>query len=116
MVDFAESEIDIEKTSEQRGFEMLESEKDTYSQPWYLYIAECKDKTLYVGIAIDPEKRVHEHNTTNRCKYTRYRKPLRLLHKELHRNHREARRREIEVKKFSKKKKVSLISEYISHP
>ena len=95
---------------------MLESKKDIYSQSWYLYIAECKDKTLYVGIAIDPDKRVHEHNTTNRCKYTRCRKPLKLLYKELHRNHCEARRREIEVKKFSRKKKSKLISKDISHP
>ncbi|MFH1202557.1 MAG: GIY-YIG nuclease family protein [Candidatus Omnitrophota bacterium] len=83
--------------------------KVNYSKPWYVYIAECRDNTLYVGISINVEQRIHEHNTSNKCRYTRFRKPLILLHKELCENYNLARKRELEVKRFSRKKKLALI-------
>jgi len=85
-------------------------DKGIYNNSWYVYVAECFDKTLYVGIAIDVLKRIEEHNNTDKCRYTRYRKPLRLIYKELCSNYSEARQRELEIKKFSRKKKLALIS------
>ncbi|MFA5270910.1 MAG: GIY-YIG nuclease family protein [Candidatus Omnitrophota bacterium] len=82
--------------------------KDTYSEPWYIYIAECRDGALYVGVAKDVCKRIAEHNNTNKCRYTRFRKPLKLIHKEVCRDYASARKREAEVKKFSRKKKLAL--------
>jgi predicted GIY-YIG superfamily endonuclease len=32
-------------------------------QPWYVYILQCSDKTLYTGIAKDLEKRLAQHNS-----------------------------------------------------
>jgi len=84
--------------------------KSIYSKPWFVYIAECKDKTLYTGIAIDVERRIHEHNTTNKCRYTRFRKPLKLVYKEICLDHITASRREMEIKGFSRGKKIELIS------
>ena len=31
-----------------------------YNTPWFVYIAECRDKALYVGIARNTEKRIKE--------------------------------------------------------
>ena len=81
-----------------------------YSEPWFVYIAECRDKTLYVGIARNVDKRIKEHNTTKKCRYTRFRKPLMLKYKEECSNYSIARKREFEIKKFSRKKKFDLIS------
>ena len=86
-------------------------DKSIYEQPWFVYIAQCRDKTLYVGIARDVAKRIKEHNNTNRCKYTRVRQPIDLLYNEKCSNHNRARKRELEIKKFSRKKKFVLIGE-----
>ena len=76
---------------------------------WYLYIAECRDKTLYVGITKDIQKRIREHNNTSKCRYTRYRKPVKLVYNEICPDYNSARKREREIKKFSRKKKFDLI-------
>lgn len=48
--------------------------------PWYLYVLECADGSLYAGIAIDLERRVGEHNDGPRgARYTRARRPVRLV-------------------------------------
>ena len=83
--------------------------KNIYEVPWLVYIAECRDKTLYVGIAKDVAKRLKEHNSTNKCRYTRFRKPLKLIYHEEVLNYSLARKREVEIKKFSRKKKFALI-------
>lgn len=83
--------------------------KDIYNESWYIYIAECRDGMLYVGVAKDVSKRIAEHNSTNKCRYTRFRKPLKLIYKEICQNYTVARKRESEVKKFSRKKKLALI-------
>ena len=82
--------------------------KFIYSSPWFVYIAECTDKTLYTGIALDLDKRIGEHNTTNKCRYTRPRKPVKLVYKELCLNHGLAMKREIEIKRYDRKKKLGL--------
>ena len=58
-------------------------DKSIYKQPWFLYIAECRDGRLYTGIARNAERRVAEHNKSGKCRYTRYRKPIVLKYKEL---------------------------------
>ena len=82
--------------------------KTIYDMPWFTYIAECSDKTLYVGVAKDLNKRINEHNTTKKCKYTRSRKPVKLVYKESCRNYNIARKREAEIKKLGRKKKLEL--------
>ena len=85
-------------------------DKSIYAQPWSVYIVKCRDKTLYVGVAKDVVKRIKEHNNTNRCKYTRFRKPIVLLYKKKCDNYNMARKRELEIKKFSRKKKLEIIN------
>jgi len=84
-------------------------DKNIYNEPWFVYIAECRDKTLYVGTAKDVGQRISDHNSTNKCRYTRFRKPLSLAYKELCINYGAARKREAQIKKFSRKKKLELI-------
>ena len=84
---------------------------------WFLYIIQCRNGELYVGIAKDVEKRVKEHNTTRKCRYTRFRKPVRLIYSEHCDDYAQARKRERAVKKFSRKKKFALIeTSKISRP
>lgn len=85
-------------------------DKSIYWQIWVVYIAECRDGTYYCGIAKDVVKRITEHNTTNKCRYTMFRKPLVLKYHEQCENYKMARSRETEIKKFSRKKKEVLIT------
>jgi putative endonuclease len=84
--------------------------KSAYNKPWFFYIAECSDKTFYTGIAKDADKRIAEHNKTNKCRYTRCRKPIKLRYKEVCRNYGIARKKEAEIRKFSREKKLALIN------
>ncbi len=46
---------------------------------WYVYIAECSDRTLYVGIARNVAARIAAHDAGRGARYTRGRGPLRVL-------------------------------------
>lgn len=46
---------------------------------WFLYLLECKDGSLYTGIARDVEKRFTAHLAGKGARYTRSHPPLRIL-------------------------------------
>jgi putative endonuclease len=80
------------------------------SQKYVVYILECSDKTLYVGITNDMEKRLHEHNELKSgAKYTRGRRPVVLKYIEKCETKSVALKREFEVRHWSRKKKLQLI-------
>ncbi|MEW5894959.1 MAG: GIY-YIG nuclease family protein [Candidatus Omnitrophota bacterium] len=62
-------------------------------------------------MAKDIDRRVKEHNNGNACRYTKYRCPVKLIHKEEVGDYANARLRERQVKKFSRSKKLALISD-----
>ena len=77
---------------------------------WHTYILQCADNTLYTGITTDLERRVDEHNHSNKgAKYTRARRPVSLAYSESHKSRSLATIREIEIKKLSKQQKLELI-------
>ena len=46
---------------------------------WFLYLLECEGDTIYTGITTDVERRYAQHVAGTGAKYTRARKPIRLL-------------------------------------
>lgn len=78
-------------------------------KPWQLYILRCGDGTLYTGIAVDVEKRLAAHRSGRGAKYTRGRGPLELVYLEQCLTHSDALRRELEVKKLTRKEKEMLL-------
>ena len=80
---------------------------------YYLYILKCSDKTLYTGITTDPKRRIHEHNNSNKlgAKYTRARRPVKLVYTKKYTTRSEATKEEIRIKKLSRKQKELLILE-----
>ena len=79
------------------------------SDTWFVYIIECNDKKLYVGIAKDIAMRIKLHNKGLACRFTKYRKPVKLIYKEKHSNKSEARNRELEIKGYNRDKKLKLV-------
>jgi putative endonuclease len=77
---------------------------------FYLYIVKCADQTLYTGITVDLLRRVKEHNSTRRgAKYTRSRRPVRLVYSKKFRNRSLAAKAEYRIKKLSRKEKNNLL-------
>ena len=64
---------------------------------------------MYTGITTDLDKRIKRHNEGRAAKYTRSRKPVRLVYTEKCDNESCARSREAEIKKMSREKKLELI-------
>lgn len=79
---------------------------------WYLYILRCADGTLYTGITPDVEKRLEAHRSGKGAKYTRGRGPLELVYRETCGDHSAALKRELEMKKLPRERKLRLIEEY----
>ncbi|MCD6211930.1 MAG: GIY-YIG nuclease family protein, partial [Sulfurovum sp.] len=50
---------------------------------YYVYIVKCADDTLYTGISTQLERRIEEHNSSDKgAKYTRVRRPVELVYSE----------------------------------
>lgn len=80
---------------------------------YYIYILKCSDKTLYTGSTNDLERRLIAHNTSNRgAKYTRGRRPVKLLYSEKFKTKSNALKREWKIKKMNRLEKMKLIRQY----
>jgi putative endonuclease len=75
----------------------------------FCYIVECADGTYYTGWAVDPEKRVKAHNAGRGAKYTRTRRPVRLVYVEPQPDRRTAMKREIQIKRLGRAGKLKLL-------
>lgn len=79
--------------------------------PYYIYILECADGSLYVGSTNDLEKRLHQHNNSKSgAHYTKIRRPVVLRYSEKLKNLSEALKREAEIKKWNREEKLILIN------
>ena len=78
---------------------------------YFTYIVLCADNTLYTGIATDLERRIEEHNSSNKgAKYTKARRPVTLVYSEKHSDRSSASKREYRIKKMSREEKKLLIN------
>ena len=76
----------------------------------YTYLLECSDGTLYCGWTNDLEKRVKAHNSGRGAKYTKSRRPVRLVWYETFETKEEAMSREVKVKQLSRNQKDELVA------
>lgn len=81
---------------------------------WYVYILRCSDNSLYTGITTDLERRIKEHNNSNKlgAKYTRVRRPVSLVYTEDFLNRKTASQKEYKLKRLTKSEKEKLVSSY----
>lgn len=78
---------------------------------YFVYIVKCADDTFYTGIATELERRIEEHNNSDKgAKYTRVRRPVRLVYSEEYPDRSSASKREYEIKKkMTRSEKLKLI-------
>jgi putative endonuclease len=78
---------------------------------YFVYIVECADKTLYIGTTNNLEKRIQSHNESKSgAKYTRGRRPVRLVYSEDCQTKNKALSREYVLKKLSREEKMRLFT------
>ena len=83
------------------------------NRPWFLYVVHCSDGTLYTGVTTDIGRRIREHNTGNRgAKYTKARRPVRLIYQVGFENRSTVQRAEHKFKKLTRKQKNEVINEH----
>lgn len=75
----------------------------------YIYIVRCKDASLYTGYTTDIEARIAKHNEGKGAKYTKVRRPVKLLYQETFETKSAALKREYAIKQLSRKDKLQLI-------
>ena len=83
---------------------------------WFVYIVECSDHSFYTGIAKNVEERIKKHNSGLGAKYTCGRRPVKLIFSERFDAHKDAIRKEIEIKRWPRAKKETLISGFRGGP
>ncbi len=76
---------------------------------FFVYLLECRDKSLYCGYTKDLTNRIKLHNQGKASKYTSRKRPVELVYFEEFETQGEAMRRELAIKKLSKSQKLLLI-------
>ncbi len=75
----------------------------------FCYILKCADGTYYTGWTTDPERRAAQHNKGAGARYTRARRPVKLVYVEPQADRKTAMKRERAIKALSRKQKRNLI-------
>ena len=76
----------------------------------YTYIVECADGTLYTGWTTNVQKRVKAHNEEKSgAKYTKAKRPVKLVYYEGYETKEEAMSREYRIKQLTREKKLELM-------
>ena len=79
------------------------------AEVWFVYILRCADGTLYTGITKDLARRTQQHNDGTAARYTRSRRPVKLVYQERQRSQSLALRREAAIKKLTRPQKLAMI-------
>jgi putative endonuclease len=78
---------------------------------YFVYLLLCEDQSIYTGITTDLKRRLAEHKKGKGSHFTRARGAVRILYNEKHKDRSSASKREAEIKKMTKEKKLLLIKQ-----
>lgn len=85
-------------------------------KPWFVYLIECRDGSIYTGIAVDVAARYQAHQNGTGAKYTRAHPPQRLLTTIEYPDRSSASRAEYAIKQLSAQEKRQLAETSASRP
>jgi putative endonuclease len=77
-------------------------------------MVKCANDAFYTGWTTDPQRRIKTHNAGRGAAYTRMNAPVRLVYLETLDSRRAAMLRELEIKKYSHKKKTELSASWLA--
>jgi predicted GIY-YIG superfamily endonuclease len=76
---------------------------------WFVYIVRCADGSLYTGITKDLKRRCQQHNAGTASRYTRSRRPTKLVWQEAQPSQSSALKREAAIKAMTRREKLAMI-------
>lgn len=76
---------------------------------WFVYIARCRDGSLYTGVTVDLAARERAHNAGRGGSYTRSRRPIRMVLTEGPMSRSAALRREAAIKRLRRRDKLDMV-------
>ena len=76
--------------------------------PYFVYLLECVDKSIYTGITTDVARRLREHRRGVGARYTRAHGAKKILYSEKYKTRSRALKREAEIKRWPRGKKLEL--------
>ena len=76
---------------------------------WFVYILCCADGALYTGITKDVKRRCRQHNDGTASRYTRSRRPTKLVWQEAQSSRSAALKREAAIKTMTRREKLALL-------
>ena len=76
----------------------------------FLYILRTSSNTLYIGVMESLDQRINTHNSGKGAEWIKVHRDARLVYSESHATLGSARKREIQLKKWSRAKKEALIA------
>ena len=79
---------------------------------YFLYIIKDQQNHLYIGITDNPERRLKEHNQGEGADFTKKSSDFQIIFLEKYQNLVDARKREVQLKKWSRIKKEKLVEMY----
>lgn len=77
---------------------------------YFLYILLCTDGSYYTGITTDVARRFEEHKSKRGGHYTSAKGAVRVVYTEEHPDRSSASKREAQVKRWSRKKKLDFVA------
>jgi predicted GIY-YIG superfamily endonuclease len=78
-------------------------------EEWFVYMVRCADGSLYTGIAKDVNRRCKQHNSGTASRYTRSRRPVRLVYQEPRPSQSSALKHEAAIKAMTRQGKLAMI-------
>jgi predicted GIY-YIG superfamily endonuclease len=76
---------------------------------WF-YILRLKSGNLYIGASTNLEQRYHDHMSGKACRTTKIDPPHKLVYSESFQTFAEARKREAQIKRWTRAKKEALVA------
>lgn len=83
---------------------------ETNVTDWFVYLVQCSDGSLYTGVSTDVVRRLTMHNQGKGARYTRARRPVRLVFVDGRIDKSHALRSEIAIKRMPAVEKRALIA------
>lgn len=91
----------------------VQRDRDDQGNRHYFYVLECADHSFYAGYTVDPMRREAEHNRGYGCKYTKARRPVKMIYREPFATRSEAMRAEAAFKRLSRAQKEARLQEWM---
>jgi putative endonuclease len=82
----------------------------------YFYVVSCKDNSLYAGYTNNLKRRIKLHNEGKGAKYTRARRPVKLIYSKDFPTKSEAMKAEYAFKQWDRNKKLNYLTSFSNRP